>query len=94
VLSKDIEVLPVRNLSYEDAEKEITTYLKNAGKRRVYVSEIVEKLRLDIELASEIVYKWREKMCKDTCEEDGYNRYGTSYKCPITSCMYNNHYSR
>jgi predicted transcriptional regulator with HTH domain len=60
-LPKDIEddviIVQLRDLSYEDAEKEILEYLQNAGKRRVYVSEIVEKLSLDIESVADILLK-------------------------------------
>jgi hypothetical protein len=59
VLSKDIEIVSVRNLPYEDAEKEIIEYLQKAGTRKVYISEIVEKLRLDIELVEEILQELR-----------------------------------
>lgn len=90
MLSKDVEIVPVRNLSYEDAEEEIIEYFEKAGKRRVYISEIVKKLRLDIELAADIVHKWRDKMCRDRCEEDGFIGY-TSYHCPVIDCMYNNY---
>lgn len=92
MLSKDIEIVPVRDLSYEDAEKEIMEYLKKAGKRRVYVSEIVKKLRLDIELVADILHKWRDQMCKESCEENKFTRY-TSYSCPTVGCIYNNNYS-
>jgi len=61
LLPKDIEddviIVQLRDLSYEDAEKEILEYLQNAGKRRVYVSEIVEKLSLDIESVADILLK-------------------------------------
>lgn len=90
LLQKDIEILPIRNLLYEDAEKEIIEYLQKAGKRRVYVSEIVEKLRLDIELVARIVHKWRDSMCRDLCEEDGFTDY-TSYECQAIDCIYNNY---
>jgi hypothetical protein len=93
MLSKDIEILPVRNLLYEDAEKEIVEYLQKTGKRRIYVSEIVQKLRLDIELVADILHKWRDSMCKDLCEEDGFTDY-TSYECPATDCIYNNYMTR
>jgi hypothetical protein len=90
VLSKDIEIVPIRNLLYEDAEKEIIEYLQNAGKRRVYISEIVKKLRLDIDLVADILHKWRDQMCKDICEEDGFIGY-TSYDCPVVDCRFNNY---
>ncbi len=69
MLSKDIEVVRVRDLSYEDAEKEIIEYLQKAGKRKVYVSEIVEKLRLDIEISSDILHKLRGQIRKNPCKE-------------------------
>jgi hypothetical protein len=94
VLPKDTEgyivIVQLRDLSYEDAEKEILEYLQNAGKRKVYISEIVKKLRLDIELVADILHKWRDKMCKDLCEEDGFADY-TSYECPAVDCIYNNY---
>lgn len=93
MLQKDIEIVPVRNLSYEDAEKEIIAYLQKAGKRRVYVSEIVEKLRLDIELVADILHKWRDQMCNDLCAEDGFRGY-ISYCCPVIDCRYNNYLVR
>lgn len=90
MLSKDIEIVPVRNLSHEEAEKEITGYLQKAGKRRVYISEIVKKLRLDIDLVADILHKWRDQMCKDVCEEDGFIGY-SSYSCPVVDCRFNNY---
>lgn len=93
MLSKDIEITPVRHLLYEDAKKEIVEYLQNAGKRRVYISEIVEKLRLDIGLTADIIHKWRDKMCEGLCEEDGFDSNGTSYVCPVVNCRYNNRFS-
>jgi hypothetical protein len=93
VLSKDIEIIPVRNLSYEDAENEIIGYLQKVGKRRVHVSEIVENLRLDIELVADILHKWRDGMCRYICEEYGFIGY-TSFSCPIVDCRYNNYLVR
>lgn len=93
MLSKDIEIVPVRDLSYEDAEKEVIECLENAGKRGVFISEIVNKLKLDIGLVADIVYKWRDQMCKNSCEEDGFIGY-TSYSCPVTTCKYNNYLVR
>lgn len=93
MLSKDIEIVPVRNLSYKDAEKEIMEYLQKAGKRRVYISEIVEKLRLDIELVTDIFHKWKDRMCREACEEDGFIGY-TSFSCPVIDCRYNNYMVR
>ncbi len=56
-IEDDVIIVQLRDLSYEDAEKEILEYLQNAGKRRVYVSEIVEKLSLDIESVADILLK-------------------------------------
>ena len=93
MLSKDIEVVPLRDLSYEDAEKEIIAYAENVGKKKVYISEVVKKLRLDIELTADILHKWRDKKCKDQCNEDGFYLY-TSYTCPVIDCVYNNYLVR
>ena len=60
-----IVIVPLRDLSYEDAKKEIIKYLENAGKRTVYTSEIVEELRLDIELTAKVLHEWRDQMCKN-----------------------------
>jgi len=89
----DIIIVPVRELPYEDAKKEIIEYIKNAGKRTVYVSEVVEKLRLDIELVADIIHKWRDQECRNLCEEDGFCGY-TSYTCPVIGCRFNNYLVR
>lgn len=93
MLSKDIETVTVRDLSYENAEKEVIGYLEKTGKRRVFISEIVEKLKLDIGLVADIVNKWRDHMCKNSCEEDGFMGY-TSYSCSVIDCAYNNYLVR
>lgn len=94
MLQKDITIVPIRDLSYEDAKKEIFDYLQKAGKRKVYVSEIVEKLRLDIELTAGILHEWRDQMCRNLCEEDMYDPRGTSFMCPFINCIYNNYMVR
>ena len=86
-------IVPLRELSYEDAKKEIIKYLENAGNRTVHVSEIVEKLSLDIELTAKILYQWRDQMCKNQCAEDRFYWY-TSYTCPIIDCIFNNYLVR
>lgn len=86
----EVEVFPLRDLPYKDAKKEIIEYAQNAGKKKVYVSEIVKKLRLDDELVAEILRKWRDCKCRDLCNEDGFYGY-TSYTCPVMSCQYNNY---
>lgn len=65
----------------------------NIGKRTVYVSEIVERLRLDIELPAKILHEWRNQMCVNQCTEDEFYGY-TSYTCPVTSYMFNNYLVR
>lgn len=92
-MTDDITIVPVRELSREDAKKEIIKYLEDAGKRTVYVSEIVDKLRLDIELTAEMVHEWRDQECRSLCIEDGFYGY-TSYTCPIIGCRFNNYLVR
>lgn len=89
--NEEIEIVPLRELSYDDAKREIIEYAENAGKKRVYISEIVVELRLDIELVKEILCEWRDMKCKESCEEDGYDPHGDSYSCPVMSCPYNNY---
>jgi hypothetical protein len=89
----EITIVPLRELSYEDAKKEIINYLENAGKTKVYISEIVEKLRLDIGSTEEIVCEWRNQECRNLCAEDGFYGY-TSYTCPVVGCRFNNYLVR
>jgi len=55
ILSDEILIVPLRELSYENAKEEITNYIQHAGGRKVYISELAEELRLDIELIMEIM---------------------------------------
>lgn len=55
ILSDEILIVPLRELSHEDAKKEITNYIQHAGGRKVYISELAEELRLDIELIMEVM---------------------------------------
>lgn len=88
-----IKIVPLRELSYEDAKKEIIEYIENVEKRTVYVSEIVEKLRLDIELTADVLHQWRDQMCRNQCTEDEFYGY-TSYTCPVVNCRFNNYLVR
>lgn len=88
-----IVIVPLRELSHKDAKKEIIEYLEKSGKRTVYVSEIVEELRLDIELTAKILHEWRDHMYKNQCVEDGFYGY-TYYICPVVDCMFNNYLVR
>lgn len=92
-ITDNIIIVPLRELSHEDAKKEIIEYLESTGKTKVYVSEIVEKLRLDIELTEEIVQQWRNQKCRNLCIEDGFYGY-TSYTCPVVDCRFNNYLVR
>lgn len=53
-LSDEIIIVQLREPSYEEAKMEIVEYIKDAG-RKVYISELAEKLRLDIELIMQIM---------------------------------------
>ena len=54
-LSDEIVIVPLRELSYNDAKKEISEYIKRAGDRKVYISELAEELLIDFELIEEII---------------------------------------
>ncbi len=49
------EIVDVLDVSYEVARMMIIEYLKSIGDRKVYISEIVEKLNLDIEQVKDIM---------------------------------------
>lgn len=51
----EIKIVPLREIPYEYAKLEITRYIQSAGGRKVYISELVEELRLDIELIMEVM---------------------------------------
>ena len=53
--SEEIVIVSLRDLPYEDAKNEISKYVQLAGGRKVYISELAEKLRLDIELIMDIM---------------------------------------
>lgn len=55
ILSDEILIVPLRELSHEDARKEITNYIQHAGGSKVYISELAEDLRLDIELIMKVM---------------------------------------
>lgn len=92
-ITDEIIIVPVRELSYADAKKEIIEHLECSGKRTVYVSEVVENLRLDIELTADIVQQWRDRECRNICAEERFYGY-TSYTCPVIGCRFNNYLVR
>lgn len=53
--SEELVIVPLRELPREYAKMEISEYVRLAGGRKVYISELAEKLRLDIELIMEIM---------------------------------------
>ena len=50
-----IEIMNVREIPRDYAKLEITNYINSIKDRKVYISEIVEELCLDIELVKNIV---------------------------------------
>ncbi|MDO9517590.1 MAG: hypothetical protein Q7J10_06005 [Methanosarcinaceae archaeon] len=53
--SEEIVIVPLRDLPHEEAKNEISKYVQLDGGRKVYISELAEKLRLDIELIMDIM---------------------------------------
>jgi len=45
----------VRDIDYLDARREIEAYIENVGFRRVYISELVEELQIDMDLIEQIL---------------------------------------
>lgn len=50
-----IEIVNIREIPRDYAKIEIAKYIDSAGDRKVYISEIVEELCLDIELVEDIM---------------------------------------
>ena len=61
--SEEIVIVPLRELPRESAKIEISKYIQLAGGRKVYISELAEKLRLDIELIMEIMEELETETC-------------------------------
>ena len=57
----EIIIVSLRELPYEDAKAEIETYIQKAGDRKVYISELAEELRLDIDLIIDILSELEEQ---------------------------------
>jgi len=47
--------VPIRDLTYSDAMKEIKAYIGKIGTRRVYISELAEELQIDMDLIEQIL---------------------------------------
>lgn len=55
IQTDEIVIVPLRELPRDYAKMEIARYIQQAGGRKVYISELAERLRLDIELIMEII---------------------------------------
>lgn len=55
LVTDEIIVSDVRELTYEQAEKEILEYINKIGNREVHISEIAEELSIDIDLIIEVL---------------------------------------
>lgn len=55
ILTDEIIIVPIREIPRDYAKKDIAEYIQRAGGRKVYISELAEELRLDIELIMEIM---------------------------------------
>ncbi len=60
-LEDNVEIINIREIPRDYAKLEIAKYMQDAGNRKVYVSEIVEELCLDIELVKNIVEEIRNE---------------------------------
>ena len=47
--------VPIRDLTYSDAMREIKAYIEKVGHRRVYISELAEELQIDMDLIEQIL---------------------------------------
>jgi len=62
---RGLEVVKIRNISREQAKKEILEFLK--GRDRAYADEIADKLRLDFHLVNELLMElWEEERVEPT----------------------------
>ena len=55
LVSDEIIISAVRELTYEQAKKEILEYINEADNHKIYVSKIAEKLLIDIDLIVEVL---------------------------------------
>ena len=59
-MTNEILITDVRHLSYNDAKKEIVNYIKQNENRKVYISELAEIFKLDIELIAKIINNYEQ----------------------------------
>lgn len=61
-------IVPIREMSYNDAKKEISAYIEKTGYRKVYISELAEELVIEFELIEEIMEEM--KICDNNIPVD------------------------
>lgn len=49
--------VPIRDISYSTAIREIKEYIKKVGNRKVYISELAEELQIDIDIIKDVMKK-------------------------------------
>ncbi len=54
MLKETIEIFNVRDLSYDEARREIETYIKKVG-HPVYISELASNLHIDIQMIIDVM---------------------------------------
>lgn len=59
--SDEIVISDVRNLTYEQAKKEILEYIDKVGINNMYISKIAEELKIDIDLIIDVLYEIYEE---------------------------------
>jgi len=52
--------VPTRDIDYLDAKREIEEYIEKVRFRKVYISELVEELQIDMDLVKQILDDMRE----------------------------------
>lgn len=57
----EIIITPVRELSYAEAKVEIANYVNSVDNRKVYISEIAEKLIIDFDLIEAVLDELENK---------------------------------
>jgi len=55
-----ITIIPIKEVSYNDAKEEIITYIKSKEGEKVYISELAEEFSFDIDLIIQVVADLKE----------------------------------